>query len=166
MGTARITSDPLLLEELLLGSPTPTDGAQVVFVGVVRNHAEGRPVRGMRYEGYEPMALEVLQAIVGEAEERHEVGSVVAAHRLGELEIGEASVAIVVSGPHRDAAYRASRYVIEEIKRRLPVWKHEHFVDGGERWVPGTHLTPDSPAPYTPGDPGLPLPPREVQGHG
>ncbi|UCC26351.1 MAG: molybdenum cofactor biosynthesis protein MoaE [Gemmatimonadales bacterium] len=152
MAVAVITSEPLRVEDLLGEAPAPSDGARVVFVGVVRDHAEGRPVRGMRYEGYEPMAAEVLRAIVEEAEERHDVGAVSALHRLGELEIGEASVAILVSGPHRDDAYRASRYVIEEIKRRLPVWKHEHFADGSARWVPGTPLGSQAGAPLAAGD--------------
>lgn len=142
MPRARVTTDPLRPEALLADAAHPGDGAQILFVGVVRNHAEGRPVQGMRYEGYEPMATEVLEAIAGEAERLHEVTSVAVEHRLGELEIGEASVAIVVSGPHRDAAYAASRHVIEEIKKRLPVWKHEHFTDGEAHWVPGTPLAP------------------------
>ena len=152
MAVAVITTEPLRVEDLLAEAPASSHGARVVFVGVVRDHAEGRPVSGMRYEGYEPMAEEVLRAIVEEAEERHEVGAVSALHRLGELEIGEASVVIVVSGPHRDDAYRASRYVIEEIKRRLPVWKHEHFADGGARWVPGTPLGSHAGAPLAADD--------------
>ena len=140
MGRAAVGSEPIVLDALLSSECSPGDGARILFVGVVRNHAEGRPVEGMRYEAYEPMAREVLQAIVDEAEQRHGVTRVDAIHRTGELEIGDASVAIVVDGPHRDAAYSASRYVIEEIKRRLPVWKHEHFTDGGTRWVKGTPL--------------------------
>lgn len=118
------------------------DGAVVVFVGVVRDNAEGRAVSGMRYEAYAEMAREVLLAIATEAGTGHDVSTVRAVHRTGELAIGEASVAIVVAGPHRDASYAASRYVIEEIKKRLPVWKHEHFADGEARWVDGTVLTP------------------------
>jgi molybdopterin synthase catalytic subunit len=114
----------------------------VLFVGVVRDHAEGRSVRGMRYEAYPEMAREVLHAIATEAKTGHDVSTVIAVHRTGELDIGEASVAIVVAGPHRDAGYAASRYVIEEIKKRLPVWKHEHFTDGDARWVDGTALAP------------------------
>lgn len=145
-GSARaaIVRDPIRVSSLLAGARTDADGAQILFLGVVRDHAEGRAVRGMRYEAYEPMAREVLDAIVQEAAASHEVTSVSAVHRIGELAIGEASVAIVVNGPHRDATYAASRHVIEEIKKRLPVWKHEHFVDGAARWVPGTPLEPAS----------------------
>ena len=81
MASAVLTTEPLDLQGPLEGPVPASHGAQVVFVGVVRNHAEGRPVRGMRYEGYEAMAREVLQEIVDEAESRHEVGSVHAAHR-------------------------------------------------------------------------------------
>lgn len=145
MARALVTADPIPLATLAAATPDPCDGAQILFVGVVRNHADGRPVRGMRYEAYDGMALEVLQAIVDEAEQGHEVTRVEAVHRTGELGLGEPSVAILVTGPHRDAAYQASRYVIEEIKKRLPVWKHEHFTDGEARWVPGTPLrTPDA----------------------
>jgi molybdopterin synthase catalytic subunit len=142
MARARITADPILPETLLGDSYKDRDGAMLLFVGVVRNHAEGRPVRGMRYEAYGPMAEDVLGAIVTEASDLHDVSAVEAVHRIGELSVGEASVAIAVAGPHRDATYRASRYVIEEIKKRLPVWKHEHFTDGEARWVPGTPLVP------------------------
>ena len=142
MASARIPADPVPTGALLEGFHGDPDGAVILFVGVVRDHAEGRPVRGMRYEAYAGMAEEVLLEIVTEAESRHEVSRVDAVHRTGELGVGEASVAIAVAGPHRDAAYRASRYVIEEIKKRLPVWKHEHFIDGGARWVPGTPLAP------------------------
>ena len=141
---AWITRQPIPVESLLAECAGPGDGAEILFVGVVRNHAEGRPVTGMRYEAYEPMAARVLEQIVAEAEERHAVSRVRAVHRIGDLGIGEASVAIAVAGPHRDAAYQASRHVIEEIKLRLPVWKHEHFADGVSRWVPGRELSPGS----------------------
>lgn len=145
-GSARaaIVREPIRVASLLADTRTDADGAQILFLGVVRDHAEGRAVRGMRYEAYEPMALEVLDAIVRETVASHAVTSVSAVHRIGELALGEASVAIVVNGPHRDATYAASRHVIEEIKKRLPVWKHEHFVDGAARWVPGTPLEPAS----------------------
>lgn len=137
---ATIVTRPIDVPALLSAAAFHGDGAQAVFVGVVRDHAEGRSVSGMRYEGYEPMAARVLHTIAAEARERFEVSSVQAVHRLGELTLGEASVAIVVGSPHRGPAFEASRYVIEEIKKRLPVWKHEHFVDGETRWVPGHPL--------------------------
>lgn len=114
------------------------DGAVLLFLGVVRDHADGRPVSGMRYDAYVEMARPVLEEIAGEAAERLGTDRVAVVHRVGELGIGEVSVAIAVSSPHRAEAYDASRYVIEEIKKRLPVWKKEHYVDGSAEWVEGT----------------------------
>ncbi len=113
------------------------DGAVILFVGTVRNHADGRPVSGMSYEAYDEMAVGVLADIVAEVEARWGTDRIAVVHRTGELDLREASVAIAVSTPHRADAYEASRYVIEQIKQRLPVWKHEHFVDGPSRWVEG-----------------------------
>ena len=114
------------------------DGASILFLGVVRDHADGRPVRGMRYDSYVEMAQGVLAEIAGEAAERAGTDRLAVVHRTGELGIGEVSVAIAVSSPHRAEAYDASRYVIEEIKKRLPVWKKEHYADGAAEWVEGT----------------------------
>lgn len=114
------------------------DGAALLFVGVVRDHADGRRVDGMRYDSYEEMASEVLLEIATEASLRLGTDRVAVVHRVGELGIGEVSVVIAVSSPHRAEAYDASRYVIEEIKKRLPVWKKEHYVGGEARWVEGT----------------------------
>jgi molybdopterin synthase catalytic subunit len=118
----------------------PSDGAVLLFLGTVRDHADGRAVSGMGYDAYEAMAAEVLRQIADEAAARLGTPRVAVVHRIGELAIGEVSVAIAVSSPHRDRAYDASRFVIEEIKRRLPVWKHERFVEGEARWVEGHPL--------------------------
>ncbi len=122
------------------------DGAALLFLGVVRDHADGRPVSGMRYEAYEEMATQVLAEIAREAAERLGTDHVAVEHRYGELDIGEVSVAVAVSSPHRAEAYEASRYVIEEIKKRLPVWKKEHYADGDSAWVEGTVPEPRAPA--------------------
>lgn len=114
------------------------DGAALLFVGVVRDHADGRSVSGMRYEAYAEMANSVLAEIASEAAQRLGSERVAVEHRTGELEIGEVSVAIAVSSPHRAESFDAARYVIEEIKKRLPVWKKEHYTDGAEAWVAGT----------------------------
>ena len=119
------------------------DGAVLLFIGTVRNNADGRPVSGMRYEGYEEMALEELRRIADEAAERFGNPSITVVHRLGDLLIGEVSVVVAVSSPHRAEAYGASRYVMEEIKTRLPVWKKEFYTDGATDWVEG--VTPASP---------------------
>ncbi len=142
---AWITRDPLDPAELLAGVGAPADGAALLFIGAVRDHNDGRPVSGVRYDAYVEMAEKVLAAIAAEAVGRLGTDHIAVAHRVGELRVGEASVAIAVSSPHRAEAYDASRYVIEEIKRRLPVWKEERYVEGGARWLDG--LTPPAPEP-------------------
>lgn len=124
--------------ELLARVGDRADGAAILFLGVVRDHADGRPVDGMRYDAYLEMAEGVLSQIASEAAERLGTDRVAVVHRTGELAIGDVSVAIAVSSPHRAEAYDASRYVIEEIKKRLPVWKKEHYTDGTAEWVEGT----------------------------
>jgi molybdopterin synthase catalytic subunit len=114
------------------------DGAVILFLGTVRDHNQGRPVAGMGYEAYGAMAEKVLERIAGEAATRLGTDRLAVVHRVGELEIGDVSVAIAVSSPHRAEAFDAARYVIEEIKTRLPVWKKEHYVDGESEWVEGT----------------------------
>lgn len=114
------------------------DGAALLFVGVVRNHADGRAVSGMRYDAYVEMAGKELRSIAAEAAVRLGTDRVAVEHRIGELGIGDVSVAIAVSSPHRAESFDAARYVIEEIKKRLPVWKKEHYFDGTAEWVEGT----------------------------
>ena len=135
--TAWITADPISADSVLSHVGAESDGAINLFLGVVRNHNEGQAVSGMHYDAYVEMAERVLREIVTEAEALPGSGRVAAVHRTGELQIGEASVAIAASAPHRAAAFEACRYVIEEIKKRLPVWKQERYVDGAERWLPG-----------------------------
>ena len=118
----------------------PSDGAVLLFLGTVRDHADGRSVDGLQYEAYQAMAEEVLAAIVAEAAERLGTDRLAVVHRVGDLAIGDVSVAIAVSSPHRAPAYEASRYVIEEIKKRLPVWKRERYTDGEVGWVRGHEL--------------------------
>jgi molybdopterin synthase catalytic subunit len=116
----------------------------LLFVGTVRDHADGRAVDGVRYDVYEEMARPVLHAIAAEAAEILGTDRVAVVHRVGALDIGEVSVAIAVSSPHRAEAFEASRYVIEEIKKRLPVWKKERYLEGDEAWVAGA--VPPTPA--------------------
>ncbi len=134
---ARVASEVIDPAEVLARVGSDRDGATLLFLGVVRDHADDRPVSGMRYDAYEEMAGEVLSKIAAEAAERLGTDRVAVVHRFGELAIGEVSVAIAVSSPHREEAYAASRYVIEQLKERLPVWKKEHYVDGVSEWVEG-----------------------------
>jgi molybdopterin synthase catalytic subunit len=113
----------------------PGNGALVLFVGVVRDMNDGRGVTGMEYSAYEAMAERELVAIAQEAAEQFGTPDIVIEHRLGELELEEASVGIAVGHPHRGTAYDASRWIIEELKRRVPIWKREHYVDGTREWV-------------------------------
>ncbi len=132
-----VTRDPIDSAAALARVGAAEDGAAVLFLGVVRNENEGRPVSGMEYEGYAEMAREELAAIVAEAARRAGSERVAAVHRLGELEVGETSVAVAVSAPHRAEAFDAARYVIEQVKARLPVWKRERYLDGEPEWLPG-----------------------------
>ena len=115
-----------------------SNGAAVLFVGTVRDVNDGRPVTGMEYTAYEVMAKHELERIAAEAAERFGTPDVVVEHRLGSLEVGDVSVVIVAAHPHRAHAFDAVRYVIEELKRRVPVWKLEHYVDGTREWVDPT----------------------------
>ena len=132
-----ITIDPIDPSTVVGRVGAPEDGAVALFLGTVRNRNEGRPVGGMEYEGYAEMAREQLAAIVAEAAARAGTDRIAAVHRLGELAIGDVSVAIAVSTPHRAEAFDAARYVIEEIKKRLPVWKRERYLDGEAEWLDG-----------------------------
>ena len=133
-----MVTEPIDPGEVLARVGGREDGAVLLFLGTVRDHADGRPVRGMRYDAYREMAEPVLRDIAAEAAEVVGGDGVAVVHRMGELDVGEVSVAIAVASPHRDEAYRASRHVIEEIKKRLPVWKKEFYADGDARWVEGT----------------------------
>ena len=115
-----------------------SNGASIVFVGTVRNVNGGRSVTGIDYAAYGPMAERELAAIVAEAAERFHTTDIVVEHRIGHLSLTDASVVIAVSHPHRGAAYDASRYLIEHLKRRVPIWKREEYLDGTREWVDGS----------------------------
>jgi MoaE-MoaD fusion protein len=125
------------------------DGAVVAFEGVVRNHSRGRRTLFLEYEAYEPMALKELESLAIQARSQFSIREVAITHRLGRLEIGETSVFIVVASAHRSAAFEACRWLIDTLKRRVPIWKKEHFEDGavwgdGEPFpdeISGTSLT-------------------------
>lgn len=115
-----------------------SNGATVLFIGTVREVNDGRRVTGMEYSAYRAMAERELADVAREASEQFGTTDIVVEHRLGALELGEASIAIAAAHPHRAAAYAASRYMIEQIKRRVPIWKLEHYVDGTREWVDPT----------------------------
>jgi molybdopterin synthase catalytic subunit len=114
------------------------NGASVLFLGTVRDVNDGRAVIGIEYSAYRSMAERELASIVQETAARMGSSDIAVEHRLGELCIGECSVAVAVAHPHRGAAFAGARYIIEELKRRVPIWKREQYTDGTREWVRAT----------------------------
>lgn len=135
---AAIVVHPLDAAALLAEVAGTSHGATTLFVGTVRDVHQGRAVSGMDYQAYASMAQSELAAIVAEAEAQWPGAAVVCEHRTGTLALGEASVVIAAAHPHRAPAFDACRYVIEQIKVRVPIWKREHYVDGTRAWVDPT----------------------------
>lgn len=136
--TARLDSDALVR-----ALDTTGIGAVTLFLGLVRDNNKGRRVLYLDYEAYEPLALRGLDLIVAEAGEQWPDVRLAIHHRIGRMEIGEASVAIAAASPHRANAFAVSRYAIERIKQIVPIWKHEYF-DGGDVWIEGATADPDN----------------------
>lgn len=126
---------------LLAEVASESNGAAVLFVGTVRDVNDGRPVVGLEYSGYVSMAERELAAIVAEAARRARSPHVVVEHRVGSLALGEAAVVVAVACPHREPAFETARWVIDELKRRVPIWKREHYTDGARAWVDPTRVT-------------------------
>jgi len=131
-----ITHERLDRDALVAAVSHPGAGGIVVFEGVVRDNARGKQVRYLEYDVYPEMAVQQIREIVAEAERRWGVERVAVAHRIGRLEIGEASVIIVVASPHRAEAFDACRYIIDTLKTTVPIWKKE-VATNGEEWVEG-----------------------------
>jgi molybdopterin synthase catalytic subunit len=130
----RLQTGPIDVAALVSEARADGDGAVSVFLGTVRNGNDGRRVLFLEYEAYGGMAEREMERIAAEAVARFGVTRVAIAHRVGRLEIGEASVAIAVASPHRAAAIEACTYVIDTLKKTVPIWKREHF-DGGAVWI-------------------------------
>jgi molybdopterin synthase catalytic subunit len=143
-----IGSDPLALEPLIAAvaarpdGGSGSDGAVAAFLGVVRNHNAGRSVRYLEYEAYEPLARKSFDRIAAEVQARWPGVRLALHHRIGRLEVGEASVAIAAASPHRADAFAACRYTIERVKQIAPIWKRE-FFEGGDVWIEGATADPD-----------------------
>ena len=131
-----LTHDPIDVDALLRHVRAPQDGAVVSFDGFVRNKSRGRATLYLEYEAYESMALAKIREIAGEIHVKFPVHRLAIVHRLGHLEIGETSVFIAVSSPHRPAAFEACRFAIDTLKRTVPIWKKEFFEDGAV-WADG-----------------------------
>jgi molybdopterin synthase catalytic subunit len=130
-----IVTGPILPERVLQGFTSSQDGACLLFLGVVRDHNQGKAVSSLEYETYREMAEGTLSDIASEACRRFDTDRIAVLHRVGTLEVGEVSTAIAVATPHREEAYQASRYLIEELKARVPVWKREHYAEGDSGWI-------------------------------
>ncbi len=139
-----VTGAPLDLASLVreLEAGSPGDGAVATFTGLVRAHNQGRQVRFLEYEAYEPLALKTLKRIVDEAAAGWPEVRLGIHHRTGRLEIGEASIVIAAVSPHRADAFTVCRYAIERVKQIAPIWKREHF-EGGDIWLEGATADPE-----------------------
>ena len=130
-----ITASPIDPEALKSALAADDAGACVTFEGWVRDHNEGEAVVALEYEAHAAISEQEGSAIVGEARERFAIGSARCVHRVGKLAIGDCAVWVGVSAAHRGAAFDACRYIIDETKRRVPIWKKEHYRDGHSGWV-------------------------------
>ena len=137
----RVTTDALDVGPVSAIVSSADCGAVATFIGLVRNENGGRRVLWLDYEAYEPLAVKSFARIDEEAGERWPSIALAIHHRIGRLEIGEASVVIAAASPHRAEAFAATRYAIERIKQIAPIWKHEHF-EGGEIWIEGATADP------------------------
>jgi molybdopterin synthase catalytic subunit len=137
MKTGYLTEREIDIDLLIERVESDQRGAVVTFLGTVRNHHAGREVERLEYTAYTPMAEAMCDRIRREAEERWDV-AIALEHRLGDLGIGDVSVAIAAAAPHRDEAFAACRYVIEQLKIRVPIWKREYYADGTVDWVDPT----------------------------
>jgi len=131
-----LTRAPIPTAELVRQQKAAEDGAVVVFEGIVRNHSRGRKTLYLEYEAYEPMATRKMQEIGAEARRQFEIDHLGIMHRLGRLEIGDTSVAIIVTSAHRRAAFAACQFAIDRLKEIVPIWKKEYFEDGAV-WAEG-----------------------------
>ncbi|MEO8359688.1 MAG: molybdenum cofactor biosynthesis protein MoaE [Vicinamibacteria bacterium] len=137
--SVELSAKPVVREPIDVASLSrcePEDGALCVFTGVVRNHNDGKSVLYLEYEGYEEMVVSIFDEIAREAEARFGVTRVRIIHRLGRMEIGDTSVAVAVSSPHRKEAFEACRYAIDTLKHKAPIWKKEFYADGSS-WLEG-----------------------------
>ncbi len=132
----RIVHERIVPHDVVPPLERPEDGAIVIFDGIVRNHSRGRRTRYLEYEAYEPMALKLLEELAQQAREKFAIRNVALVHRLGHLEVGESSVLIAVYSAHRAAAFEACRWIIDTLKKTVPIYKKEFFEDGAV-WADG-----------------------------
>lgn len=141
---ASITRELIRTEDVVAPLKRGEDGAVLAFEGIVRNQTRGRKTLYLDYEAYEPMALQEMESLAGEALAKFQIRDVALVHRLGRLQIGETSVLIAVASAHRAAAFEACRWLIDTLKRKVPIWKKEYFEDGAV-WADGDPFPPEIP---------------------
>ncbi|HSV64803.1 MAG TPA: molybdenum cofactor biosynthesis protein MoaE [Mycobacteriales bacterium] len=134
IGLAQISADPLYAAEHLAAVELPGCGACVLFTGEVRDHDHGREVVELEYVGH-PTAIEVLRGVAAEVAATLDGGVVAVSHRVGVLKVGDVALVAAASAAHRAEAFDACRLLVEQAKRRLPIWKRQVFADGGQEWV-------------------------------
>jgi MoaE-MoaD fusion protein len=142
----RIQRERIVPHDIVPKYERPEDGAIVIFDGIVRNHSRNRQTKYLEYEAYEEMALKQMRELGEQAQEKFAIRNVALVHRLGKLDIGESSVLIAVYSAHRAAAFDACRWIIDTLKKTVPIWKKEFFVDGAV-WADGEPFPEDAIAP-------------------
>lgn len=137
----KLTNQRIQIAEILAMANPPQHGAQIVFSGIVRNHNQGQTVLGVSYDAHQVLAERVFRQIAEEAMAKWGPDLLIrVVHRFGRLDAGEISLLVLTSSRHRDEAYLASRFVLEQIKHRAPIWKKEHYVTGDSEWLEGHAL--------------------------
>lgn len=140
----KLSQDKIATDKLKASLESPKAGALVCFEGIVRNHNDGKAVRTLEYEAYQSLAENEAEKILAEASQRYSILAAVCVHRTGLLNIGETAVFVGVTSAHRDAAFQGCRYIIDEIKTRLPIWKKESYEDGSSDWVNCQHAASET----------------------
>jgi len=137
---AELVRAPIDVGKLITEASRPDCGAVSLFIGNSRDHNEGRKVAKLEYEAYEPMAVAALEKLERDAAKQFQIATCRIVHRLGPVPLAEASVAVVVAAAHRQPAFDACQWAMNELKQNTPIWKKEFFAEGGEEWVKGTPL--------------------------
>ena len=135
-----ITREPVYLDRFFSYVPQTRCGALSFFVGIVRDHDENRPVRALFYDCYESMAEKIIGGLIQEVKQRWNIGEARVLHRVGGLAVGDIAVVVAVESAHREEAFFASRFLIEEIKHRVPIWKKQFYKDGNNEWTVCQHV--------------------------
>ena len=131
-----IQKEPIDIALVMNEAGSDSDGAVVSFIGRARNNSNGKPVLYLEYEAYSEMARKQLQKVIDDAAARWALGSCMLVHRIGRVNVGEASIIIAASSPHRNEAFQAVQYIIDTIKKQIPIWKKEFYPDGSS-WING-----------------------------